>query len=184
LVRRERAQMNADNDALSERVESMLAAFDQQTRQLAGLKDRLVHIRAAGWSSNSLVRVTANASGIPIDVWIAPEAFKRSTPDRLAAAVAEAAQAAARAAQEQATTAIAPITETHETTFDISDLVPGAPNMREVFDSFIPAPAERVPEAVAPEEPIDAGRTARDAAQTDGYGDDAENSGNWLKDRW
>lgn len=168
----DREQLRADNDALNAQVESMLTAFEEQTRQLSGLKNSLGAIRAEGWSANNLVRVTANASGIPANVWIAPEAFKQSTPERLAASVAEAAQAAARAAQEQAAAAVAPITDVVDGMPDIADLTPGAPNMREVFDSFIPAPGERVPGPVASE-------VADDPAL-----DDPEQPVDWLKDRW
>lgn len=154
MVGQERERRRAENDALNVQVESMLTAFEEQTRQLGGLKDSLAAIQAEGWSANNLVRVTANASGIPADVWIAPDAFKQSTPERLAASVAEAAHTAARAAQEQAAAAVAPITDVADGMPDIADLTPGAPNIREVFDSFIPAPGERVPTRKTPEDPV------------------------------
>lgn len=171
MVRQDRERLRAENDALNAQVESMLTAFEEQTRQLANLKDSLDAIQAEGWSANNLVRVTANAGGIPMSVWIAPEAFKQSTPDRLAGSVAEAAQRAARSAQEQAAAAVAPITDAADAMPDITNLAPGAPNMREVFDSFIPAPGDRVPGPASPEEP-------------DAPDEDAEQPVNWLKDRW
>ncbi|MFD4369246.1 YbaB/EbfC family nucleoid-associated protein [Rhodococcus sp. NPDC058521] len=160
-------QLKAANDALGERVESMLSAFEQQTQQLAGLRDSLESIKAEGWSADKLVRVTANAGGIPIDVWIAPEAFKRSTPDRLSQSVAEASQHAARAAQDEAAAAVAPITDVADSMPDITDLTPGAPSVRGIFDSFIPKPADRVPSNDVTPEPVD----------TEDMG-----SVNWLKD--
>ncbi|NLE82558.1 MAG: YbaB/EbfC family nucleoid-associated protein [Rhodococcus sp.] len=169
MVGQDRERLRAENDALNARVESMLTAFEEQTRQLGRLKESLAAIRAEGWSADNLVRVTANAGGIPVDVWIAPEAFKQSTPDRLAKSVAEASQHAARSAQEQAAAAVAPITGAADAMPDISDLTPGAPNMREVFDSFIPAPDERVPGPAAPEEAVDTW--------------DETQSVDWLKDR-
>ncbi|WP_240945324.1 YbaB/EbfC family nucleoid-associated protein [Rhodococcus sp. HNM0569] len=150
----------------------MLAAFEDQTRQLAGLRESLGAIEAEGWSTDRHVRVTANAGGIPIDVWIADDAFHRSTPRGLAASVAEAAQAAARNAQQQAAAAVAPITDAAGAMPDLSELTPGAPSLHEIFDSFIPPLDERVPGQGAPTEPNDVAR------------DDDGRPASWLKDRW
>ncbi|WP_227984167.1 YbaB/EbfC family nucleoid-associated protein [Nocardia spumae] len=102
-------QLRARTDALQIQVDSMLQNYEHQLRDIAGARDTLAARTAEGWSSDNLIHVISNAAGIPIEVRVDPAAFKRSTPEKLGAAITEAAQAAARAAKFEVSAAMAPI---------------------------------------------------------------------------
>ncbi len=130
------------NDALRDQVDSLLEVFEQQRRELADVQGRLAGMTGQAWSSDNLARVTANVAGVPVEVYLAPEAFKRSTPQKLARSVTEAAQAAARAAGEQSQQAFASIIDAAGDLPDLPDLVPGAPSIK---DLFTPPPLDPPP---------------------------------------
>jgi|GEM_PF-4744524 len=124
---------SGSNDALRDQVDSLLEIFEQQRSELADVQGRLAEITGQAWSADNLVRVTANVAGIPIQVHLVPEAFKRSTPEKLARSMTEAAQAAARAATAQSQQAFASVTDIAGDLPDLPDLVPGAPSIKELF---------------------------------------------------
>jgi DNA-binding protein YbaB len=142
------------NDALRDQVDSLLEVFEQQRSELAEVQGRLAEITGEAWSSDSLVRVTANVAGIPVQVHLVPEAFKRSTPEKLARSVTEAAQAAARAATAQSQRAFASVTDMAGDLPDLPDLVPGAPSIKELLT---PPPLDEpnAPSSVPPAPPQD-----------------------------
>nr|WP_246461486.1 YbaB/EbfC family nucleoid-associated protein [Nocardia transvalensis] len=90
-------------------VDSMLDAYQRQLADIDSARENLAATTVEGWSSDNLVRVTSNAAGVPVGVYVDPAAFKRSTPEKLGAAITEAAQVAARAAQETIGAALAPV---------------------------------------------------------------------------
>ncbi|BCK54428.1 YbaB/EbfC family nucleoid-associated protein [Nocardia wallacei] len=143
----EREAMRARNEELRIQVDSMLETYEQQRRELADLHSRLASTTGEAWSSDNLVRVVSNVSGVPLEVHLVPEAFKRSTPEKLGRSMAEAAQAAARAATEQSQQAVAPIEELAGELPDLSDIVPGAPSIKDLVRSLLPEPT---PDAQAP----------------------------------
>ncbi|WP_063042838.1 YbaB/EbfC family nucleoid-associated protein [Nocardia pseudovaccinii] len=105
----ERDALQSWTDGMRGRVDQMTDVYERQLEQFGAAKSELANLTVQGWSQDQLVRVTANSAGIPLDVWVAPEAFKRSNPERLGAAMTEAAQAAARAAKEQLDARLAPV---------------------------------------------------------------------------
>ena len=96
-------------DGMRGQVDHMTEVYERQLRQFGATKSELANLTVQGWSQDQLIRVTANSAGVPLEVWVAPEAFKRSNPEKLGAAMAEAAQAAARAAKEQLDAQLAPL---------------------------------------------------------------------------
>lgn len=106
----DRASARARNDALRADVGELLATFEQQRRGLAEAQVRPATMTVTVWSADNLVRVEPNTAGVPVQVHLEPEAFKRSTPEKLGRSITEAVQSAARQAAEllsQAITAIA-----------------------------------------------------------------------------
>ncbi|WP_068274486.1 YbaB/EbfC family nucleoid-associated protein [Aldersonia kunmingensis] len=148
----QRSELRSRNDALREQVDSMLSALEHQQQQMVEASERVSTISTQAWSADGLVRVTVNAAGIPTDVHLDPESFKRTRPDRLGASMAQAAQAAARQAAQLAQEAIAPIQQIAGDMPDLSDLVPGAPSLRELLNP--PQPQAETPEPVPVDEDI------------------------------
>ncbi|WP_237755104.1 YbaB/EbfC family nucleoid-associated protein [Nocardia nova] len=148
-------QDRARNDALRTQIDSLLETFEQQRRELTDVQQQLAATTAEAWSSDGLVRVVANVAGVVTEVQLIPEAFKRSTPDKLGKSITEAAQAAAHRAGELSQQALAPIQQVAGDIPDLSDIVPGAPSIKDLMSTLLPDPAaepERPAEPAAYEE--------------------------------
>ncbi|MQY24283.1 YbaB/EbfC family nucleoid-associated protein [Nocardia macrotermitis] len=156
---REYLPSSGHNEVLRDQVDSLLEVFEQQRSDLAEAQGKLAEITGEAWSSDNLVRVTANATGVPVRVHLVPEAFKRSTPEKLARSMAEAAQAAARAANARSQQAFASVTAVAGEIPDLPDLVPGAPSIKELLatpsldpvgESPVPPPSHSPPPTYPP----------------------------------
>ncbi|MCC3315710.1 YbaB/EbfC family nucleoid-associated protein [Nocardia africana] len=156
-------QLRARTDALQVQVDSMLESYEHQLRDIATARDTLAATTAEGWSSDNLIRVTSNSAGIPIGVWVDPAAFKRTTPEKLGAAITEAAQAAARAAKSEVGAAMAPILA-EEKRFHITNPLGEDLDLERVVGGILPPP----PQPAADPEP---------AAEPPRVADDDEDNG-------
>ncbi|MEU8897981.1 YbaB/EbfC family nucleoid-associated protein [Nocardia sp. NPDC048505] len=153
MADQEREALRARNDALRGEVDSLLATFAEQQREFAAAQARLATATVTAWSSDNLIRVTANSAGVPLEVHVDPEAFKRSTPQKLGLAITEATQAAARLAGEEAQRAFGSIEQLGADIPDLPDLVPGAPSIKDLVRSLLPEPeaAQAEPGELDPE---------------------------------
>ncbi|WP_063062521.1 YbaB/EbfC family nucleoid-associated protein [Nocardia sienata] len=68
---------------LRDSVEELLSTFERQRQTMTEARERLATTTVSVWSADNLVRIDANTAGIPVQVHLAPEAFKRSTPEKL-----------------------------------------------------------------------------------------------------
>ncbi|WP_280234879.1 YbaB/EbfC family nucleoid-associated protein [Nocardia cyriacigeorgica] len=153
----DREAMRSRNDALRTQVGDMLETFERQRHELAAAQQRIANAQVTAWSSDNLVRVTSNAAGIPLEVHIEPDAFKRTNPERLGRSITEAVQAAAREGVQVSQQAFAPIEAAADELPDLPDLVPGAPSIRDLVDKLIPEPPaaqDAAPQAAA-QAPLD-----------------------------
>ncbi|TLF82551.1 YbaB/EbfC family nucleoid-associated protein [Nocardia cyriacigeorgica] len=169
----DREAMRSRNDALRAQVGDMLETFERQRQDLAAAQQRIATAQVTAWSSDNLVRVTSNAAGIPLDVHIEPEAFKRSTPERLSRSITEAVQAAAREGVQVSQQAFASVEAAADEMPDLPDLVPGAPSIRDLVDKLIPEPpvvqdAPPPPSAQAPLDDEDEDEYYRNRSYLDG----------------
>lgn len=89
--------------------DALRAEIDRKQANLADSERRLVAVTATGRSVDGLAEVTVSATGAVTSVWLAPETFRRSTPEYLGRSVAEAAQQATRQVRQSARVAVAPI---------------------------------------------------------------------------
>ncbi|RJO71463.1 YbaB/EbfC family DNA-binding protein [Nocardia panacis] len=128
---------------LRDQVDTLLETFEQQRRDLDAARVKLSAARVKATSSDNLVEVVCGANGVPIEVNLVSEAFKRSTPEKLGRSIIEATQAAAAAAGQLTKELFAPIVTAADDIPDLPDLIPGAPSIRGLFD----APSEPEPTA-------------------------------------
>ncbi|RVW01599.1 YbaB/EbfC family nucleoid-associated protein [Rhodococcus spongiicola] len=118
-----------------------------------GLRDEALQrsrITAEAESPDGLVRVTVDAAGVVLSVWIDPTAFTRTTPDRLAASVGAAARAASTDVRARVADPMAPVAARGTDRVDLPDPDPGGPSVRNLvptvateFDPAAPRPAAR-----------------------------------------
>ena len=162
-------QLRAHTDALQVQVDSMLESYEHQLRDIAEVRDDLAVRTAEGWSADNLIHVTSTSAGVPVQVWVDPAAFKRSTPEKLAASFAEAAQVAARMAQSQVSEAMAPILAAGQQ-FDIRSPFGDDLDLRRIGDSILPPP---------PPEPVHEPESAPSCAPRHLVEDEEDNGPHW-----
>ncbi|RVW01197.1 YbaB/EbfC family nucleoid-associated protein [Rhodococcus xishaensis] len=125
-----RQGLRNSNSALRAQVDEMLGALQTQTEALASAKEAVSRTTAEAESPDGLARVTVDAAGAVLSVWIDPAAFARTTPDRLAASVDAAARAATTDVRARVRDLMAPVTAWGADKVDLPDLTPGAPSVR------------------------------------------------------
>lgn len=125
---------------LRDSVEELLSTLERQRQAMAEVRQRLAASTVSVWSADNLVRVDANTAGIPVQVHLAPEAFKRSTPEKLGRSILEAVQQAARQANDLAREAWAPVQEMAGEIPDLPDIAPGMPSIRSLTADLFPDP--------------------------------------------
>lgn len=116
-----------DDEADFEKIdfEAVLAEIDKKEADLRAAERRLAAISASGRSADGLVEVTVSPTGAVTGVTLAPETFRRSTPQYLGRSVVEAAQQATRQVRQTAKAAAAPLAQL---TREMSDAVEEPPN--------------------------------------------------------
>lgn len=147
----DRAATQAASEILRESVDELMATFERQRTEMAAVEQRLAATTVTAWSADNLVRVDANTAGVPVDVHLTPESFKRSTPEKLGRSILEAVQSAARQATEVSQQAWAPLAALADDVPDLPDIAPGMPSIKSVVDSLFPDPVT----TPAPAEPMD-----------------------------
>lgn len=134
-----RAQLEARNAAMRDKVDSLLAGLNRQTAALQAAQQQAAAVTGRVTSQDGLVTVTVNAAGVVTGVEFAPSAFTRSTPDKLARSVVAVAQQAAGGAREELDAALAPVRGNLP---DLPDIFPGAPGIKDLVQ---PAPSRQAP---------------------------------------
>ncbi|MGM7644005.1 YbaB/EbfC family nucleoid-associated protein [Nocardia sp. JW2] len=137
------APTRAENNALRAQIDSMLEMFASEKSALLGMQARAAELVSV-WSEDGLVRASGNIAGVS-EVHIEPDAFKRSTPESLGRSVTEALGELARQTARTQEEALSPISAAMP---DLSDLVPGAPSIKELMAQLAPPPPP-TPEPVA-----------------------------------
>ncbi|MQY19044.1 YbaB/EbfC family nucleoid-associated protein [Nocardia macrotermitis] len=90
---------------------AVLAEIDRKEAGLRAAERQLANVTANARSADGLVEVTVSPTGALTGLTLAPETFRRSTPQYLGRSVVEAAQQATRQVREAAKSAAAPLTE-------------------------------------------------------------------------
>ncbi|PTR31201.1 DNA-binding protein YbaB [Rhodococcus sp. OK519] len=128
--RESRLRLRERNAPLRGQVDAMLERLHEQTAALAAAQGAVASLTAEGASPDGLVRVTVDASGTVVSTRLDPAAFSRTTPERLADSFASAAQVAAHEARSRTGELMEPVAAMAADFPDLSDLVPGAPSIR------------------------------------------------------
>ncbi|GGL04076.1 YbaB/EbfC family nucleoid-associated protein [Nocardia jinanensis] len=136
----DRAATRAATGMLRDSVDQLLSTFERQREAMAEVRQRLAATTVSVWSADNLVRIDANTAGVPVEVHLTPEAFKRSTPEKLGRSILEAVQQAARQAGDLSREAWAPIQEMAGEIPDLPDIAPGMPSIKTLTGELFPDP--------------------------------------------
>jgi DNA-binding protein YbaB len=101
--------------------DEMLSDIDRKEAELLALGRRLAAVSGSAQSADGLVEVKVGATGTVTDVHLAPETFRRSTPQYLGRSIVEAIQQATRQAQRSTREVAAPVRSVGEELTELSD---------------------------------------------------------------
>ena len=128
-----------DDDQLAARNAELRGTLDNLMRELKqrtdGLRDAQAAIAAMSGVASSPdgnVVVTVDSTGVLDKLELGPRAFDRVTPEQLAQTITQVARRAAGNVREQVNAQMAPLTS-EEGMVDLSDIVPGAPSLKDIF---------------------------------------------------
>jgi DNA-binding protein YbaB len=122
----DRAQLEARNAAMKDRMDTLLENFERQTEQLRDAQAAAAETTAQVSSPDGLVRATIDAGGSLAKLEFAPNTFERTTPAQLANTVQSLVRQGSLQVKQKIAALMAPITEGLP---DLSDLVEGAPSL-------------------------------------------------------
>ncbi|MGV9862462.1 YbaB/EbfC family nucleoid-associated protein [Rhodococcus koreensis] len=134
----DREGLRVREQELQGQIDSMLATLDRQTQDLRAAQHQVAQLRVTGESADGLVQVVVNSVGGVVEVHLAPDAFRRSTPESLGRAMTDAARRAGEAAHAESMRIMGSIVSATETLPDLPDLVPGAPSLRDFLPPLVP----------------------------------------------
>ncbi|WP_328659254.1 YbaB/EbfC family DNA-binding protein [Nocardia salmonicida] len=129
------APTRASNDALRAQIDSMLDTFNAEKSTLLDTQSQAVALVSV-WSEDGLVRASGTIAGVS-EVHVAADAFKRTTPESLGRSITEAIAELKRQTTQTQQQALAPLSASMP---DLSDLIPGAPSMKDLIAGLTPPP--------------------------------------------
>lgn len=187
-------ELEARNAGLRGQIDSMLADLQKRTAELNEAREEAAARTTEVTSQDGMVTVRVDAVGTLQELTLAPKAFERSTPDKLARTITSVIREATGGAQQSLQDTFAPMTEPGP---DISEVVSGLPSFKEIFGGLgplvtppdpaaeraqqtgSPAPASPPPAPPAPpaqSAPPAQPRPSRRAAPADDFDDDPPDS--------
>jgi DNA-binding protein YbaB len=138
------------NDALRHQVTEMLALVQEQMADVAALQRKQAVLTASGTAADGMVEVTVNAGGQVTKTVIDESYLDEHEFEELAEHITHAAQAAAREAARRVSEMLVPISERRKAFPSLSDIVDGAPDLRNLtpawLDPFAPAQSQQEPD--------------------------------------
>ncbi|NMM86319.1 hypothetical protein B2J88_18460 [Rhodococcus sp. SRB_17] len=117
------------SEVLRGQIDSMMDDLRTRTARLAEAQEAIALSTAHARSADGSVEIVVNASGAVVGVKFSPDAFSRTTPRKLAAAVLATAGLAAADMRRQNAEILRPFIAAAQV--DLPDLIPGAPSLRD-----------------------------------------------------
>ena len=129
------------NDAARHDLADALALAQEQMRALASLQQKRAQLTARASVADDTVEITVNAQGAVVRTVIDEAYLDDHDFADLGQYVTDAAQAAIRDVGRQTAEMMAPITERRRQMPSLSDIAPGAPDLRDLIPGFAPSPS-------------------------------------------
>jgi DNA-binding protein YbaB len=121
-----------DNDAMRHELVEALALLEEHLADLATVEQRRAQLRADGRAADGTVMVRVDSRGVVCDTVIDESYWDTYDLADLGTHVTLAAQAAARAVERRWVELLAPLVQRREQVPSLSDIVPGAPDIRDL----------------------------------------------------
>jgi DNA-binding protein YbaB len=136
MEQRERDAIRSANNELRSSLETIQEQFEAEMSQAGDVYRKLAAIKVRATSPNELAKVTVNSAGMVLDIQIADDAYHRSTPKLLADDLNAAIRGAVDAANQARAKVVEPMQAIVDGMADLSDIVPGAPSLRQLRDQL------------------------------------------------
>jgi DNA-binding protein YbaB len=115
-----------------------LALLQEHLADLATVEDRRAHLSASARAADGTVVVTVDSGGVISETVVDDSYFDAHDLSDLGKHVTAAAQVAARDVQRRSVDLLAPLAQRREQFPSLSDIVPGAPDIRDLVPSLYP----------------------------------------------
>jgi DNA-binding protein YbaB len=125
------------NDELRHEMTEVLALVREQMAEIATTQQKQAAVTATAAAADGLVEVTVNAQGQVIKTVIDEAYLDEHEFEELSEHITQAAQEAARDAVRQVTEMLVPISERRKRLPSLSDIVDGAPDLRDLVPSWL-----------------------------------------------
>lgn len=126
-----RAELEARNAAMREHVDSLLTELRAKTAQLHETAARAQAVSATAVSQDGSVRASVDSTGALTSLEFSPNAFERTTPEKLARLTTETVLQAVAKARAEVTEVLAPAQE--GASVDLSEFLPGVPSLADLL---------------------------------------------------
>ncbi len=140
-----RAELEARNAAMREQVDTLLAELKTKTAELRETQARAQAITATAVSKDGSVRASVDSTGALTSLEFAPNAFERTTPDKLGRLATETVLQAVAKARTELNEVLAPAQQGGSV--DLSELLPGVPSLSDLIPKppAVPQPQTSTP---------------------------------------
>jgi DNA-binding protein YbaB len=125
------------NDARRHQFTEVLALAQEQMAEIAAVQRKQAQLTATGVAADGLVEVTVNAHGQLVKTVIDESYLDDYEFEELADHITEAAHAAARDAGQRVAEMMVPISERRKRFPGLSEIVDGAPDLRDLAPSWL-----------------------------------------------
>ncbi|WP_166906862.1 YbaB/EbfC family nucleoid-associated protein [Mycobacterium sp. DL440] len=123
------------NDALRHQMTEVLALVSEQMADIAAVQREQEQLTARAEAADGLVEVTVDARGHVIETVIDESYLEEYELEELGGHVTAAAQSAAHIVAQRAAALMMPISERRKMLPSLSDIVDGAPDLRDLTDA-------------------------------------------------
>ncbi|MFV8161894.1 YbaB/EbfC family nucleoid-associated protein [Mycobacterium sp. 134] len=129
-----------DNDAARHELINALALVQEQFTELAAVEEERAVLSATATQAGGTVTVTVNADGVVTHVAVGESYLDDHDLADLGSHITAAAQEAARDVEQKVAELLAPLARRREEMPSLSDIVDGAPDIRDLLSSVVQAP--------------------------------------------
>jgi len=150
-----RAELEARNAAMREQVDSLMSELHRKTAEVREAQAKAMAITASATSRDGSVTARVDSAGALTSLEFSPNAFERTTPDKLARVATETVIAAIAKSRTELNDVLSSAQE--GPSIDLSEMLPGVPSLA----SLIPQPPP-VPTPPTSTQPPSRGRAADD----------------------
>jgi DNA-binding protein YbaB len=133
-----RAELEARNAAMREQVDSLMSELHRKTAEVREAQARAMAITASATSPDGSVTASVDSAGALTSLEFSPNAFERTTPDKLARVATETVIAAVAKSRTELNEVLSAAQQ--GPSIDLSEMLPGVPSLADLIPPAPPVP--------------------------------------------